>query len=94
MHVTLGYAIFHGNLKLAFIYTNNDILRSVKILYTKAQHFTKSKTIHIMFYIQKSSHFALRNFSLNFLNWWRGGTFLYETIMHFSLNFYMKKQCT
>ena len=83
MYDTLSYAIFMKSLKLEFIHKKNDTLRYVKFLYTKSWHFTKSKTICFTFYMQKSGHFALRDFSLNFWDWRREVG-----------NVYIQKQCT
>ena len=61
---------WHFTLRDVFIYINTDTSQ-------KARQFA------IRFNIQKSRHFALHNFSLNFWNWRRGGAF-----------FIFQKQCT
>ena len=54
-------------LKFAFIYKKYDTLCSVMFLYTKSLILCKNQeNFALHFYIQKSGHFALRNFSLNF----------------------------
>ena len=44
------------------------------------------------FYIAKGWHFPVRNFSWNFWNWRRGGTFYKPNIFHSSLTFYVLKK--
>ena len=63
-----------------FIYKNPDLSK-------------KAKQFALHFYIQKTVHFALRDFSLNFCNLWKGGRHLYmRKKSHFALEMYMQKQ--
>ena len=75
-----------------YIYTKRMILCIKSRFYVqKYRHFEKSKTICVtLLHIKKAWHFALRNFSQNFWNWWRGGVFLCLKTMHFDLHFYMQ----
>ena len=88
---TLCYANFHEILKLTFIYT-----KSIKLCVTcrfifKNRHFEKSRAICVTFInIQKSWHFALRYFSLNFWNFQRGGA-SWKITMYFAKIIYMQK---
>ena len=64
---TLLCAIFMKTKMLAFTYKKHDNLRYVTFLYAISQTLQKSKIISVTFFnIQKSEHFALRNFSWNF----------------------------
>ena len=70
---------WHFELRDVFIYKTTDTLQ-------KARNFA------LQFYIQKSGHFVLHNFSLNFWNKRSGGeNFYMQKIMHFALHFYMQK---
>ena len=51
---------------LSFIYKKHDTLQYLRVYIQRARQFAKNKTICVSFYLQKSGHFALRNFSLNF----------------------------
>ena len=74
--------VWHFALHDVFIYKNPDTSQ-------KARQFTLS------FYIQKYGHFALRNFSLNFSNWWRGrGTFFDTKNNALCVTFLYAKKCT
>ena len=74
---TLRYAIFMKFLKLTFLYKKHDPLRYLTFYIQKVGHFAKSKTICVTFLNTKSGFFPLRDFSLHFWYWRRGGDFLY-----------------
>ena len=57
-------------------------LRDISI-YKKPDTSQKARQFVLFFLIQKSGHFAFRDLSLHFWNWWRGGDI-----------FLCKKQCT
>ena len=63
-------------------YGKSKIYKNV-FIYKKPETSQKVRQFLWRFYIQKFRHFALRNFSLNFWNWRRGGG-----------HSYMQKQCT
>ena len=78
------------------------LLRDV-FIYTKPDTSQKPGQFVLRFHMQKSAHFALRDYSFNFWNWRRGGdifiiiknalsvTFYMKKTMHFALRFYMRK---
>ena len=87
-----------------YIYKNHDYLRYVKFLYTKSHTLgNKQDNLRYIFFIKKSWHFALHNFSWNFWNLAERGVFfytknnalcvkfLYEKTMYFSLHLYVQK---
>ena len=45
-----------------YIFKKHDTLRYVTFLFTKSPTLRKSNTIYVTFYIQKSGHFASRDF--------------------------------
>ena len=80
-------------LKLAFIYKKHDTFRYVNFFIQKLRHLAKSKTICVTFYIQKSGHFALRDFH-GILKLAEGRAFLFKNPIYFALRIYIEKQCT
>ena len=95
-HDTLRYAIFHENsevvicIKKSWHFTLRDVF-----IYKKTETSQKARQFALRFYIQKSGHFALRNFSLNFWNRRRGGgIFIGKKQYTVRYIFICKKQCT
>ena len=81
--------------KLAFIYKKHDTLHYVTFLYTKSWTLRKKKdNLRYVFIYKKSGHFTLRDFSLNFWNWRKGGTFLYAKNKSLCVIFLYAKKST
>ena len=92
---TLRYAIFLEYFEVGIYIQKHDTLFQVTFLYIqKAGYFAESKTIYVTFVCTKSGTLCLTWFFIIFLKLAQGGRefFILKT-MHFSLHFYLQKQC-
>ena len=89
--ITLFPPIFHEIFEVGIYIQKAWHFSLCEFLIQKFRHITKRKTICVRFYIQKSKHFALRNFHGIFEISWGGRTFLYKTTIYFALHIYIEK---
>ena len=54
----------------------------------------KERQFALRFTYRYAKNFALRNFSLNIWNWWRGGEIFILKKKHFALQLYLQKKIT
>ena len=73
-HDNIRYAIFHENFEVG-IYMKKAWHFAIREFFIckKPDTSKKVRQFALRFYIQKSRHFVLRGFSLDFWNWWRRG---------------------
>ena len=78
-HDSLRYVIFYENLKLAFIYKNNDTLRYMKFLNTKIWTLPKKQNKLRCVFIYKIWTLYVMRFLIEFLKMAEvGGTFIFK----------------
>ena len=93
-HDSLRYAIFHDIFAIVIsIQEPWHFAVRVVLIYKKSDTSQKARTFAVRFYIQKTWHFLLCNFSWNYWNWRRGGGIFICKKMHLTVYILYAKNC-